>query len=304
MEYKVVIMDLDEYQARAIETSQFELNEKDGKFITLMGLSGEVGELATEYKKQLRDGDGYTVFKEKLTEELGDILWYLSAIAKHEEINLSYIAESNLRKIDDRWKDGLIQPSFDLFDNNFPPHEQLPRHFKATFQERIGEDKKKYICITWDENKFGDPLRDNAYDSDYYRFHDVFHLSYAVILGWSPVVRRLMKKKRKSSHNIDEVEDGGRAGVIDEAISSLVFEYARKHSYFEKSNNVDYSLLRTIKELTKHLEVKVRTGKDWEKAILLGFHHWRELKKHNGGIIYCNLLERTMTFEEPDKEML
>lgn len=148
MEYKDVRMDLDEYQALAIETLQFKLNEKDGKFITLMGLSGEVGELATEYKKQLRDGDGYTIFKEKLTEELGDILWYLSAIAKHEDLSLSRIAKFNLRKIDDRWKDNLIQPSFELFDNNYPPHEQLPRFFKATFQEKMGGDNKKYTCIT------------------------------------------------------------------------------------------------------------------------------------------------------------
>ena len=94
-------MELNEYQQRAIETTHFKLKEEDGKFITLMGLAGEVGELATEYKKQLRDGDGYTVFKDKLTEELGDILWYLSAIAEHENLRLNYIAETNLQKIED-----------------------------------------------------------------------------------------------------------------------------------------------------------------------------------------------------------
>ena len=160
-------------------------------------------------------------------------------------------------------------PSFSVFlDKDSLVSEQLPRNFKVKFQEELYADNKNYIEVTWDEGSFGDPLRDNAYNSDYYRFHDVFHLSYAVTLGWSPVVRRLMKRKRKSTPDIDEVEDGGRAGVIDEAISSLVFENAKKHSYFENQHVVDYSILRTIKELTEHLEVSVRTGKDWEKEEL------------------------------------
>ena len=91
------------------------------------------------------------------------------------------------------------------------------------------------------------------------------------------------------------------AGVIDEAISSLVFENAKKHSYFENQHVVDYSILRTIKELTEHLEVSVRTGKDWEKAILLGFKHWRSLKANNGGEISCDLINRTMSFKAPRK---
>ena len=76
------------------------------------------------------------------------------------------------------------------------------------------------------------------------------------------------------------------------------FEYAKKHSFFEKSRGVDYSLLRTIKELTQHLEVSARTGKDWETAILLGFDNWRKLKEFNGGTIHCDLNERTMIYQE------
>lgn len=42
-----------------------------------------------------------------------------------------------------------------------------------------------------------------------------------------------MKRKRHSCEKINEIEDGGRAIVIDEAISALVFEYAKMHNYFE-----------------------------------------------------------------------
>jgi NTP pyrophosphatase (non-canonical NTP hydrolase) len=294
-------MDLDEYQQKATETTQFDLSGEDGKYIAIMGLSGEVGELATEYKKKLRDGGGYTIFKEKLTEEIGDILWYLSAIAYHEKLTLGEIAQANLLKINDRWKEGVsktLQSDNLFFDNSFDENEQLPRVFSVEFKEIVCEDKNKYISITWDGENFGDPLRDNAYDTDFYRFHDVFHFSYAVVLGWSPIARKLFKRKRKSAPKIDEIEDGGRAGVIDEAISSLIFEYAKKHSFFEKPCGVDYSLLRTIKELTQHLEVSARTCKDWETAILLGFDNWRKLKEFNGGTIHCNLNERTMIYQE------
>ena len=46
--------------------------------------------------------------------------------------------------------------------------------------------------------KIGDELTDNAYKDDGYRFHDVFHSAYVAILGWSPVIRKLLKRKRKS----------------------------------------------------------------------------------------------------------
>lgn len=289
-------MDMDEYQRKSAETIQFDILEESGKLITLLGLAGEVGELATEYKKRLRDGDGYSKFKEKLVEEIGDILWYLSAIAEHENLKLSDIAKSNLSKTSDRWKEVSSHSIQNPLDHNFPSDQRLPTEFWVKFEEDFKE-LKPYIFLTWNEGKFGDPIRDNTYDDDFYRFHDIFHLSYAVVLGWSPVVRKLTNRKRKSNLEIDEVEDGGRAGVIDEAISSLVFEYAKKHCYFEHSKGVDYSLLRTIKELTRHLEVKVRTAKDWEKAILLGFELWRKLKDNNGGIVHCNLKAKTMIYE-------
>mgnify|MGYP000539584840 CR=1 FL=1 len=292
-------MDIDYYQQQATETIQFDINEQKGKYITLMGLTGEVGELATEYKKQLRDGEGYTVFKEKLVEELGDILWYLSAIAEHENLRLSEIATKNLNKTFDRWGSVSSHSLLIPFDDKLPIEQQLPRKFWVKFEDIVIENRN-YISLSWNEGQFGDPLRDNSYDDDFYRFHDIFHLSYAVVLGWSPVVRKLTGRKRKGYSQMDEVEDGGRAIVIDEAISSLVFEYARKHCFFEHSTGVDYPLLRTIKELTKHLEVSERTGKDWEKAILLGFEHWRNLKEHNGGIIQCDLDTRNMQFQ-PNK---
>ena len=64
------------------------------------------------------------------------------------------------------------------------------------------------------DGKFiGDSLSDNAYVDDGYRFHDVMHLAHMAVLGWSPVMRNLLKLKRKSQPTIDEVEDGARAAT-------------------------------------------------------------------------------------------
>ena len=97
---------------------------------------------------------------------------------------------------------------------------------------------------------------DNAEKDDGYRFHDIFHLAFVSHLGWSPVLRgRLFFNcKRKSAAAIDEVEDGGRAAVIDEAIAALIFNEAQKNSYYEGVNNVSIQLLQLIGQAASNLK--------------------------------------------------
>ena len=295
-------MDIKDYQASASETIQFNTSSKDAIYIALLGIAGEAGELLTEYKKKIVDGDSYKIFEEKLLEELGDIIWYVSTIATLENISMQTVLDNNLRKIQERWHDasrGLnlqlgIEPEF--FDDGYEEDEKLPREFIAEFYE-VNIGGKNYIEIKIDGKEFGDPIRDNAYIDDFYRFHDIFHFSYVVVLGWSPVTRKFLKCKRKSEDDTDEVQDGGRASVIDEAISILVFEHARSHSFYEGVEVVDYNLLRTIKMLTKHLEVNKCTTREWEKAILMGFKMWHKLKDNKGGKVICNMIEKTMIYE-------
>jgi NTP pyrophosphatase (non-canonical NTP hydrolase) len=292
----------DGYQAEASETFQFEAGSLESRMISVLGLAGEVGDMATEYKKAIRDGDSYKIFKDKLMEELGDILWYLSSIATQEEILLSDIARFNIRKIKDRWNDLYPDEQLEfqrqLYDDGRLENEQLPRSFVLEFRCIEDQDGSRHVSVIFNGELFGSELRDNSYEDDHYRYHDIFHMSYAVFLGWSPVVRKLLGCKRKSDGRIDEVEDGGRAFAIDEGISVMIFEHARNHNFFEGSGGVDYSLLRTIKNMTRHLEVGMCALKDWEKAILSGFDVWRELRDHNGGRVICDLYEKSMVFEK------
>jgi hypothetical protein len=141
----------------------------------------------------------------------------------------------------------------------------------------------------------GDPVTDNAGEEDHYRFHDVFHLSYAAFLGWSPVLRSLLKLKRKSVGRIDEVEDGARATIIEEAVSNWVFNHAKDVDFFSSATSVDYRILKLIAELVRGQEVEKCPFWQWENAILEGFRVFRLLCDNRGGKVIADLNARTLT---------
>jgi hypothetical protein len=77
------------------------------------------------------------------------------------------------------------------------PAEQLPTciSYEFTTGFRPG-DGRPVTVVRADGVALGDPLTDAAHVADYYRLHDVFHLSYATLLDWSPVTRALLQRKR------------------------------------------------------------------------------------------------------------
>ena len=288
-------MELNEYQRFANQTDQQPDKgnlETDPRsiMVPLLGMAGEVGELLGEHKKWLRDGDSYKLFPERVKEELGDLLWYLSNVATKHGLTLEEVADFNLSKTGRRWQPvGASTAQRKLFDEDFPPSERLPRQMDISIEEESG------IAITTiDGAKYGDPLTDNRYEDDGYRFHDICHLSHASVLGWSPTMRALMRRKRKSDPKVDEVEDGGRAIVIEEGISAMVFSYAERRNFLQGAEGLNYDLLRTIKDMTSHLEVSARTEGEWERAIMTGFDIWRQVKAKGEGRIHADLERGTI----------
>jgi NTP pyrophosphatase (non-canonical NTP hydrolase) len=292
------------YQAEAQKTDRVSANKSESESIVsmmvpLLGLAGETGELLSEYKKHLRDGKAHLLFKERIKEELGDLLWYVANVAAKFGLRLDDIAQANLEKTSDRWGN---QDTFGSeFDAGFDEHERLPRRFEIELSEVVIDGRKK-IRACMDGQQIGNDLTDNADDPDGYRFHDVFHLAYVAVLGWSPVIRKLMKRKRKSDPQVDEVQDGGRAQVIDEGIAALVFNYAKKHDWLIDVTDLDYELLRTIKGVTDLLEVRERSAGEWQAAILQGFEVWRQVRNAGGGKVLVDQDERRLTFIGPPGE--
>ncbi|MBN6050744.1 nucleoside triphosphate pyrophosphohydrolase family protein, partial [Nonomuraea sp. RK-328] len=289
-------VDFSRYQQAAIKTLQAPTSESDPVLVPLLGLVGEVGSLATAYKKHLRDGPGLLSGKQYLREELGDVLWYVAALAHRFDLDLEDVAAASLVKINDRW---LPTPKADrtFFDDTFPKAERLPRQATLKFTLERGRDDRTVAVLTRNGKPCGDPLTNASHIDDDYRFHDVFHLAHAAVLGWSPVTRFLLSCKRKSNPVIDEAEDGGRAIAIEEGISAMVFSYAARHSYFENVRHIDHELLKTIASMTSHLEVSVLRAADWEQAILTGYAAWRQLRHAGGGTLHVDLDEQRLTVE-------
>jgi NTP pyrophosphatase (non-canonical NTP hydrolase) len=291
-------VDFTHYQIEAAKTDRHPGENDVAIQIPMLGLAGEVGTLLSQYKKYLRDGDAHQLFKDKIVEELGDILWYASNVATKFHIDLADVARRNLAKTVGRWGEPDEGSRHKFFDDRFPTKERFPRWFEATFYDEEDAKGKRRVRVTEGSRQIGDFLTDNAHEDDGYRFHDAFHFAYACVLGWSPVTRRNLKIKRKSDKATDEVEDGARAIIYEEVISGLVFENARHHGFYETARSLDFGLLDTLKRMTERLEVGIRSTGEWEKAIIDGFDMWRLLRANGGGTVRYDLENRQMVYVE------
>lgn len=289
------VVEFTEFQQQTQNTDQRPGRDLGDIVVHLLGLAGEAGSVASEYKKMLRDGQAHAWWKPRMREELGDVLWYVAAIATHLDLDLNEIARANLEKTADRW----TQSTSAALDASFPEGERLPRQGFYEWVPTTAENGRPAVDIYLDQVKVGAQLTDASHVDDGYRFHDVFHLSYAVLLGWSPVTRLLLSRKRKSSEQVDENEDGGRAIVIEEGIAALIFGYASQHSMLEDISRLDQRLLDTIQMVTGQLEVGARSQANWEAAILQGFELFRQLVAHQGGRVHFDADAGELHFEAP-----
>ncbi|MGH3686709.1 MAG: hypothetical protein ACRDRU_10170 [Pseudonocardiaceae bacterium] len=312
-------MNFTEYQTEAWAYDQYH-NEPDRALsIALLGLGGEVGTLQTNQKKIVRDGPVHHDYHAVAVEDLGDILWYVADTATWLGVDLDHVAQMNLTKIAARWprhaeaRPRAGQPSPTVLTPRDVNRGIGPAHLFDGAHERAAERLPRIVTVhiapspyptepglpervlpVCDGVPCGDLLGDNAYDDDGYRYHDAFHLAYLAVLGWSPVQRALLGRKRKASRRVDDVEDGGRAIAIEEGISAFAFEAASRASFFEGIAHVDSEILRLCRRMTSNLEVSVCTDREWERAILEGFSTWRLLREYGHGCITCDLDARTI----------
>lgn len=350
-------MNIGEYQKQTIGTDQVGASAAANYTVYYLGVLGEIGSFLSEIKKSIRDGDLYTGYQENLSEELGDMLWYIARLAtlhqielqacepheidesiKGEEALFGFAASvhnlvdglrngsenkqllfesvlsttkavclseglliedvllSNSVKAIDTWRTDVDTPA-PIHDKKFPRFERLPRSLHIEFIE-ISRGSNTEVIQRVSGIAVGDRLTDNSYDPDGYRYHDSFHLAYVACLGWSPVVRRMLRAKRKSDGRVDEVDDGARAAIIEEAIASLVFNYARGHSWLAGVNRIDHGLLKHIQEMVRGLEVQESRAWEWQHAILSGFKVFRELRANSGGWLSLDSVTRSILYSK------
>lgn len=110
---QVVNMDFNEYQDKAVETAVYGAGNK--VIYPALGLANEAGEVLGKIKKVLRDNDGiYTPNSiAAISDEIGDVLWYIAALSRDLQIPLNDIAKNNINKLIDRRNRNVIHGSGD-----------------------------------------------------------------------------------------------------------------------------------------------------------------------------------------------
>ncbi len=221
-----------------------------------------------------------------------EILDDMHYIASLYETSLDLIAEENSKKIKSYWKGDPTLPARQ-FDKDFPYYEQFPRKFEIEFME-IDDGKK--IIMHMNGLNIGDRLTDNALKDDAYRYHDVFHLANLATLGWSPVFRNILRCKRKSNRSVDEVQDGARAGIIEEAVVNYIYDYARDLQFLKGKKLVDLNLILRFSKLVRNYEVESCEPWEWAHCILSGCEVFRSLRDNKGGRVEIDSDRRSIKF--------
>ena len=75
------------------------LGEDKQREFLVVGLGNEAGEVAEMYKKNLVHNYPSSFMKERVGEELGDVLWHLAAIAFMQGLSLEEIMKDSMRKM-------------------------------------------------------------------------------------------------------------------------------------------------------------------------------------------------------------
>ncbi len=293
---------LSDYQRLAIKTARTE------RHVLLQVCAAVLTQLAAqlmrhllpkiekELNKQLKDRPIGVV--------LGEIAWHLCAIASLYDIDMDDVGEKNMEKASARQNDRKPTP---LHDANVPSRQQFPRSFDVEFRSVDSET----VEIYWEGERRGDPLRDQYSIEDGYRFHDVIHLANVAVLGWSPVLRDLFAIKREGKTKLEQ--DGGRSAVVEELVVKFIhWEAARRakelhgditaydRPLFPDGEEIPFSLLKQVRELTIGHEVYDNKYWEWARAIREGYRVFDLLKQHRGGFVTVDLVNRKLDFRPSD----
>lgn len=100
-------MDFDLYQKQSARTlaSQPKYMTREERLVLALGLAGEAGE-TIDYVKKI-EGHGHPLVANALSSELGDVLWYVAALASAYGLNLGDVAAMNVAKLRARYPDGF-----------------------------------------------------------------------------------------------------------------------------------------------------------------------------------------------------
>lgn len=301
-------MDLNEFAERAA-TTDLTSDRDRGLQIVLHGLAGEAGSVVSEAKKWFREGNPPAGLAARVQEELGDLLWYVAAVANRLELDLNVVAEESLRKAAQAFLQQVPAPS--RYDEGWPEEQRLPRQFAVRFvedesgpvavvrMEPLG-DLASRVERERQRKQLGDTLDDNLAVDDGYRYHDIIHLAHAAVLGWSPVLRALIGAKRKgpgpveASEHVDRTQDGARAVALEEGLAAFVFNFLEPDDFDAAEDLLTWDLVKHVRRTVRGLEVEDQPPVAWKDAYRQAFSCFRALRDARGGIVEVDLDAQTV----------
>jgi NTP pyrophosphatase (non-canonical NTP hydrolase) len=99
------MIDMKTYQQHAAETANDTLASSIRLAVAGLGLAGEAGEVADHIKKYI--GHDHALDRDRVSKELGDVLWYVAEICTVLDFDMSEVAGQNLKKLGKRYPNGF-----------------------------------------------------------------------------------------------------------------------------------------------------------------------------------------------------
>jgi NTP pyrophosphatase (non-canonical NTP hydrolase) len=314
-----------QYQLTAAETSEFRVGGPLAPIAPMLGLAGEVGALLDAHKRYLREVISFKTNRELVREELGDLLWYIAAVATAAGLDLGDVVIENLERTRDLYPASNISEllkGLRRMDDGWPEHERFPDVISIYFDEQVirgSPPVARLVLIAAEPNHFPDgtleneegklvgfqvgkqlgaQLTDNSRTRDGYRYHDALHLAFAAVLGWSPTLRGLLNLKRRSNPQIDRDEDGARASFAEEGLTAALSRMAGKRMGLLEEQSVDGHVIEIAKALTTDTEAGTLPGWLWRRAVSQGFSAMKALDDNQGGCLTADLRARAVTYSK------
>jgi hypothetical protein len=322
-------MELDDYQRKAQRTSLLAEKDQEVRLLAAMlGLATEAASLLDIQKRILTDAIDDDRGRELFKQELGDLLWYVAAVATADDFSLEELAVSNIQRTSALWEEVTGKRDLrelPIFDADYPPTERFPRKLEIEFREVLhssGKDGAQMRLLLAEPNAFpngrnpreptpdgtprwqgfavgepvGDSLSDNSRRVNGYRFHDAIHLGFLATLNWSATIRSVLHIKRGSDADTDDSEDGARAIFAEEGLAAVLSRLAPRRMGYRDRFNIDGETLTIVEAFVEGLEVDVIPKWAWRRAIITGFEAMHNLFENHGGVLTADLDERELTF--------
>lgn len=315
------------YQQLAAVTDQ---QVKDGidplaLSVPMLGLAGEVGTLLVAQKKAYRDNATEASDPKFLTIELGDLLWYAAAVATHSGFPLEDSLIEGLgyveRHVEELAKLDNLPDDLPILDEGFDLTERFPRRMVIRFRKVLADNGNPQVKLTLEQAEpiafpdgpvpipgstklqgfaipgaLGDPLNDNSFRADAYRYHDAIHLGFTAVMGWSPNTRSLLGVKRRSNKTIDENEDGARAIFAEEGMAAVLAKLSSHRQGFLAEDAVDDDTVDMLVTVFEDLEVARMPRWLWRRAVSQGFVAMHHLRGAGGGFLRIDLDNRELHY--------